>query len=234
MNASGGVVATHVDGHLWTVGGVPLVVPPNVDGPGLILAQVGALLMSPGPWPVSIRHGGRVFELMIAPDGSVGVLPGTQLTPHVLRWIRPAGSVPMVPQDVFEGQVPEKSPLGEVMGAHRGAGTSTWAQLLGFPEVTDETRTGLPLFVVLRSTLAGAEASKFYTSGASVLLVVADAAGKVPASVARAIRVLEGAAPVVRVPWVTALRGMNVVPDGPAIKKVAAKVAATMEKSRRK
>lgn len=234
MNTPVGVVATHVDGHLWTVGGVPLVVPPNMDGPGLVLAQVGALLTAPGPWPVSVRYNDMAFELEIATDGSVSASPGTQLTPHVLMWIRPAGSLPMVPQETFEAPVSDPSPLVEVLGAHRGAGTSTWAQLLGVQEVTADSRTGLPLLVVARSTLAGTEATKFFTSDASALLIVADAPGKVPAPVARAIRVLEGAAPVVRVPWVPALRGMNVVPDGPAIKKAAAKVAAAVDKNRRK
>lgn len=235
MNPPGGVVAAHVDGHMWTVGAVPLVVPDGVDGAGLVLAQVGALLAPPGPWPVSVRYGTFAFELIVSTDGSVSAAPGTNLTPEILKWIRPAGFVPMVPtESVVESAPHAPTPQLELLSAHPGSGTSTWAQLLDLQEVTVETRTGLPLLVVLRSTLAGTEAAKFYTSGAAALLVVADAPGKVPAPVARAIRVLEGAAPVVRVPWVPALRGMNVVPDGPAIKKAAAKVAAAVDKNRRK
>lgn len=235
MESPGGVVAAHVDGHLWNVGGVPLVLPDGVDGAGMVLAQVGALLSPPGPWPVSVRYGRYAFELIVSTDGSVSASPGTKMSPEVLMWLRPPGFVPMVPAETVDDRSPLAPPrLLEVLSAHPGSGASTWAQLLGMEEVTVEAQTGLPLLVVVRSTLSGTEAAKFYTSGAAALLVVADAPGKVPAPVARAIRVLEGAAPVVRVPWVPALRGMNVVPEGPAIKKVAAKFAAAVEKNRRK
>jgi hypothetical protein len=235
MTAPGGVVASQVDAHLWNVGGVPLVVPDGVDGPGLVLAQAGALLAGLGPWPVSVQYSGLAFELEVQTDGSVSAAPGTQLTPHVLSWIRPAGSLPFVPKAPLQEAPPVSStPPVELVSVHHGSGATTWAQLLGFKEVTRETQSGPHPFVVLRSTLAGTEAAKAHTSDAAALLVVADAPGKVPAPVARAIRVLEGAAPIVRVPWVPALRGMNVVPEGPAIKKVAAKVAATVDKHRRK
>ncbi|WP_424937785.1 MULTISPECIES: hypothetical protein [Bacteria] len=232
MSEPGGVVAAHVAGPMWTVGGIPLVVPAGLEAPALVLAQLGGVLTGGGPWPVEVRQGGMTIDLVVQVDGSVSAAQGAAVTPPVRSWLRPAGAV-----EVLAAAVPDPVtavPQLELLSAHVVSGASTWARLLGVQEVSAETRSGLPLLVAARSTLAGVEAAKSYTSGASVVLVIADAPGKVPAPVARAIRVLEGAAPVVRVPWVPALRGMDSVPDVPVVKKAAARVAAAVEKNRRR
>lgn len=230
MDRPGGVVVAHVAGPMWTVDGIPLTVAVDEDPRVVVLAQLSTLLAGDGPWTVEVREAGMTIDLVVHLDGSVAAAPGAPLVPPVRAWVRPSGAV----------GVPAATPTGtpgrglELVGAHVMSGASTWALLLDVPEVTATTRSGRPLLVTARSTLAGVEAAKAYTSGASAVLVVADAPGKVPAQVAQAIRVLEGAAPVVRVPWVPALRGMVAVPEVPAVKKVAAKVAATLERNRRK
>lgn len=175
--------------------------------PLLVRAAVGGF-DGIGPWVVALTHqtyGEERFR--VNRDGSVQWQSG-----HGLVALAPAGTIAV--------------PRLPVFSAHHGSGATTWAQLLDADEVSapGERR---PL-VVIRSTLAGVEAAKAHTRTAGAVLVVADAAGSVPAEVRRAVRVLEGAAPVVRVPWVPALRGVIAVPDSPAIVKVGAKVAATV------
>jgi hypothetical protein len=115
-------------------------------------------------------------------------------------WLFPAGSF----------TVPERPHL-VVVGAHRGAGTSTWAGLLGAPEAE-----GLPadghMVGVCRSTVPGITAAKELIRQAGkqpflAFLIVADAPVSLPRAVRREIKILAGAVPVVMVPWVSSLRG---------------------------
>lgn len=116
-----------------------------------------------------------------------------------------------------------------LVGAHHGAGTSTWAHLLDAQELEEPPAAG-GFVVVARTTIAGVEAAKPFTSRARAVLLVADAPGRVRPEVRRAITVLAGGgAPLVRVPWMPALRGLAEVPDLPTLKKAAAKVAATID-----
>ena len=165
-----------------------------------------------GPWSVELQHGvdGERVRFRVDLDGSVHMLVKRAWTE-----VGPAGSVP--------------APKLLLLPAHYYSGVSTWAHLLAGEEVTepDENRRAL---VVARTTLAGIESAKPFTQGAGAVLLVADAAGKVSPEVRRAIRVLEGGAPVIRVPWVSALRGVIDVPSSAAVKAAAAKVAADVRK----
>lgn len=227
------ILAAEVDGRLWSVGGSPLVIPDGLDGAGLVLAQVGAQLTGPGPWRVSVRYSGMAFELVVSPDGSVDAAAGTELTPHVRMWIRPPGSMPVFPVARLPEDASEFRSDVHVVSAHPGSGASTWAQLLRVPERIIVSPPDGARVVVLRSTLAGVEAAKQYSSTAAALLVVADAPGRTSPAVSRALRVLGGAAPVVRAPWIPALRGVVSAPAGTESIKAVAKVAAAIRNTRR-
>lgn len=116
-----------------------------------------------------------------------------------------------------------------LLGVHHVAGASTWAKLLQLDEVNEPPVDG-ELLVVARTTLAGVEAAKLYTRRASAVLLVPDAPGRVPAEVRRAITVLAGAAPIIRAPWLSELRGALEVPDARRVRQAAAKVAADVNR----
>lgn len=175
-----------------------------------LLTYAMEYVRTPAPWEISLEHttSGRTLFRVNA-DGSVIAYLRTGA-----REVWPAGTIP--------------ARLLPMIGAHQGAGVSVWAQLLGGVEVPAVDDDNGPALIVVRSTLAGVEAAKRYSAKAGAILLVADAAGKLPPEVRRAVRVLQGAAPVIPVPWLPALRGMISVPENAAIKKAAAKVAAAV------
>lgn len=177
----------------------------------LLEAEV-AELGGPGPWPVRLqRVRGAVHGFWVYPDGSVQAH-----TDRAFEQVWGPGSVP--------------TPKLILLGAHPGSGVTTWAQLLSGVELSTEDAPAYAPLVVARSTLAGIDAAKPHTRTAGAVLLVADAPGPVPADVRRAIRVLSGAAAVVRAPWVSALRGVNTVPETSAVNKASAAVMSSLSK----
>lgn len=223
------LTATHVAGPMWTIEGKPLVVDGGADPRALVTRRLIELSSGADMVPVLIRHHGQELHLLLGQDGALAPAAGAKATAALLEWTPTTAG--------HDGAEPlEERPAAayELLSAHTGSGASTWAQLLDLPEVRPEDRSGAPLLLVTRSTIAGVEAAKPWTQQVSAVLMVADAPGKVLPVVDRAIRVLHGAAPIVRVPWVPVLRGITVVPEGAAVGKVVAKVAAAIEKDRRK
>lgn len=184
--------------------------PPMVALP-LLEAEVGKV-GGPGPWTVGLqRVGGGVHGFRVYRDGSVKAF-----TERAFEQVWGPGSV--------------RVPKLRFLGAHPGSGVSTWTQLLSGAEVSVDDAPEHPPVVVARSTLAGIDAAKAHARTAGVVLLVADAPGSVSADVRRGIRVLSGAIAVVRAPWVNALRGVNTVPDTPALTKVSAAVMTSIAK----
>lgn len=229
------LIAAHVGGPMWTIGGHPLLVPNGRDVTAIVLERALSLVAGPPPWPMEVRHDGVTIELLLEGDGTVVAAPQTALTPPVRRWLHAAP--PPAPLRERGATITDRTsptmPGFHLLSAHVGSGASTWAQLMQVHETTADERPEAPIVVVARTTLAGVDAAKGYTSGASAVLLVADAAGRPPGPVVRAIRVLEGATPVVRAPWVPALRGMVTVPESTKTRRVAARVAAAVENRRK-
>lgn len=118
-------------------------------------------------------------------------------------WLFPAGT--------FAG------PVVSFVGAHYGAGTSTWAALLGGADLAQRFPDAGMVIAVCRSTPAGITAAKDLVRQHGVarfkaFLVVADAAGKMLPQAGREAKVLSGAVPVVLVPWLPKLRGLEAAP----------------------
>lgn len=223
---AGGVIVTQITGRLWMIGDESITLPEGTEPSGAILAHALNVAAGSAPLQIEVRGMGTVIFLVAHPDGSVTSAPGGPLSPAALRWLRPAGTL------TVETELPAaRGVLAPILfGAHHGAGTTVWAQLLGGQE-SDEPLPGAVL--VARTTLTGVEAAKTSTATAAAALLVADAPGKVPPDVARSIRVLEGAIRVVRAPWVPALRGRVSAPAGTENTKAVAKVAAALSLNRR-
>lgn len=115
-------------------------------------------------------------------------------------WLFPPGTF-TVPGEAF-------------VGVHPGAGTSTWSTLLegvdhGLvipPEgkVTAVCRT-TPAALAGAKALVGAEGAHRFKA----FLVVADAPGRMLPAAAREIKILASVTPVIEVPWITKLRGIQ-------------------------
>lgn len=115
-------------------------------------------------------------------------------------WLFPAGTF-AVPAVAF-------------VGAHYGAGTSTWAGLLGGADAGQSMPETGSVIALCRSTPAGTAAVKTLIGRHGVarfqaVLVIADAPAKMLPQSAREVKVLSGALPVVVVPWIPALRGVE-------------------------
>lgn len=116
------------------------------------------------------------------------------------EWLFPAGTF-KVPGDAF-------------VGVHPGAGTTTWATLLqGVDHGVLMPHTGV-VIAVCRATPAALNATKALIGAHGVgriraVLVVADAPGHALPAAARGIKVLSSVVPVVEVPWMTKLRGLE-------------------------
>lgn len=178
-----------------------------------LLERAAAELGAPGPWPIRLQGvGGSIHGFWVEQDGSVQA----HLTGRTFDEVWPAGTV--------------RTPRLLLVGAHPGSGVSTWAQLLGGLEVSPGSTPPYAPLVVARSTLAGVNAAKAHARTAGAILLVADAPGSVPADVRRTIRVLAGAAGVVRAPWINALRGVTTIPETTAVTTASEAVMTSLTK----
>ncbi|MCA4135471.1 hypothetical protein [Arthrobacter sp. M4] len=136
---------------------------------------------------------------------------------NATEWLFPAGTF-KVPGDVF-------------VGVHPGAGTSTWAALLDGADhglVMPEEES---VVAVCRATPAALNATKTLIGTHGVgriraVLVVADAPGHALPAATRGIKVLSSVVPVVEVPWMVKLRGL----EDP--RSVAASIAKPVQRVR--
>ena len=116
------------------------------------------------------------------------------------EWLFPAGTF-TVPAEAF-------------VGVHHGAGTSTWAALLDGADHGLVMPAAGVVTAVCRATPAGLAAAKALVGQHGVerfraFLVVADAPGHALPAAVREIKVLGSVAPVVEVPWIVKLRGLE-------------------------
>lgn len=132
-------------------------------------------------------------------------------------WLFPAGTFD-VPAEAF-------------VGVHPGAGTSTWAALLAGADHGLVMPAGGAVTAVCRATPAALKAAKglvkeFGVARFRAFLVIADAPGRTLPAAVREIKVLSSVVPVVDVPWVARLRGL----EDPG--SVAAAIAKPVERVR--
>ncbi|VXB04578.1 conserved hypothetical protein [Plantibacter sp. T3] len=210
------VTLAQLNGPMWAVDGRTVEVPAGQHPARTVLEAVPAA-------------GGTVVELNVRPTGQEpftltlgadGAVTTNALTdPRILHWLRPAQARPATGGGAAE-------PGWHLFGAHHGSGVSTWTELLDGVELADPGSYSGRLLVVARTTLQGVEAAKKLTHRAGAVLMVPDAPGALPADVRRGIKVLSGVAPIVRAPWIPALRGTLTVSHTPAVAKAAAKTAA--------
>lgn len=116
------------------------------------------------------------------------------------EWLFPAGTFE-VPAEAF-------------VGVHHHAGTSTWAALLGGADHGLVMPGGGVVTAVCRATPAGLGAAKALVGEHGeerfrAFLVVADAPGRALPAATRGIKVLASVVPVVEVPWMPKLRGLE-------------------------
>lgn len=220
------VTVAQLAGPMWLVGGQTVEVPARVTPAAFLIDFLEADSAELGERVIDVQPAGQpAFTLTLGVNGSVTT---TALTdPRTLEWLRPArdhAEAPMVVEQAVEAG-------WTLYGLHHGSGVSTWAELLDSSEIATPDAASGRLLLVARTTLRGIEEAKQLTYRAGAVLMVADAFGNVPADVRRGIKVLSGAAPIVRVPWVPALRGMLTIPQNPAVAKAAAKIAAAVRGS---
>ncbi|MDJ0336600.1 hypothetical protein QMG83_15330 [Salinibacterium sp. G-O1] len=217
------VAVAQLNGPIWTVGGQALEVPAGILPAQYITDLLRVRSVELGQREVTVRPTEQQpFTLTLGADGSVTAK--SIADPQILQWLRPARSdnvTPLVPQPTIKGG-------WTLFGLHHGSGATTWANLLDGTEIGDPKASSGRLLLVARTTLGGIEQAKTLTYRAGAVLMVADAPGTLPADVRRGIRVLSGAAPLVRVPWLAALRGTMTASHTPAVAKAAAKIAASI------
>lgn len=116
------------------------------------------------------------------------------------EWLFPAGTF-TVPREMF-------------VGVHPWAGTSTWATLLGGTDHGPVFPEAGAVIAVCRATPAGLNTTKALIGSHGLdrvraVLVVADAPGRALPAAVRGIKVLSSVVPVVEVPWMVKLRGLE-------------------------
>ena len=195
-----------------------------------------------------------------------------QTSPAQESWQAPQGSpVPIPPPAVVAAARPwapgvdgltvrrhirrstvDGAPLLWMVGAHGGAGASTWAHLLGagdagtaWPQHVNPSRA-LSIVVCCRSTAAGLRAAQDvaieWASGALPgqlvgLVVGADAPGRLPRELREQLQITSGAFPrYTFVPWQAQWRfaresDVNAADHSRRINKIAATVAAWTERT---
>ena len=221
------VTVTQLAGPMWLVGGQTVEVPAGTEPAGFLIDLLEADSAELGERELDVQPTGQpAFTLTLRVDGSVTTT--TLIDPRILQWLRPArgpaGASVVDAQAIKAGWT--------LYGLHHSSGVSTWAELLDSTEITTPDSHSGRLLLVARTTLRGVEEAKQLAYRAGAVLMVADAPGNVSADVRRGIKVLSGAAPIVRVPWVPALRGtLAVPPNNPAVAKAAAKIAAVVRGS---
>lgn len=113
---------------------------------------------------------------------------------------------------------PAGSPAGQVpvyVPAHGGAGATVWASVLGGRDggpagARCTPAEGTPVVLVCRGSVDGITAAKQVIAARGVslfacALVVPAGPGRTPRLIAHELKVLAGALPVIRVPWVPVL-----------------------------
>lgn len=183
-----------------------------------------------------------------APKGSSVPIPPPPAVAAARPWV-PGVDGLAVRRHIRRSAV-DGAPLLWIVGAHGGAGTSTWAQLLGagdagvaWPQHVNPTRL-LSIVVCCRSTAAGLRAAQDvaieWASGALPgqlvgLVVGADAPGRLPRELRDQLQITSGAFPhCAFVPWQVHWRfakESDVNTDhSRRINKIAATVAAWTER----
>lgn len=218
MGSDMSITLAQLNGPMWAVDGRTVEVPAGEHPARTVLEAVPA-----GGTAVELNvrpTGHEPFTLTLGADGAVTTNALTD--PRILHWLRPAQAQPATGGGVGEAS------SWHLFGVHHGSGVSTWTELLDGVELADPDDYSGRLLVVARTTLQGVEAAKQLTHRAGAVLMVPDAPGALPADVRRGIKVLSGAAPIVRAPWVPALRGTLTVSHTPAVTKAATKIAAAL------
>lgn len=154
----------------------------------------------------------------------------------VNAWLEAARSIPTQapPATVPSASGQDTTDTGParpvLVGAHGGAGATAWAGILGATDAGnihtwDGDQQDEAVVLVLRASLDGVTAAKnaLATHGAdrfAAALVVAAGPGRSPRRINDELRILAGALPVARTPWVPELllkRAVNTAPtDLPA------------------
>ncbi|OQJ57080.1 hypothetical protein DZF93_00785 [Clavibacter michiganensis subsp. insidiosus] len=212
------VAVIHAVGPLWAVNGQVVAVGPGQDPRRSVLDAVARAISPPRPARVVITDGSRVTRVVLRPDGS-SVAEGDDA--HL--WVGPS-------------EAPAAPPQVAIVGVHPLSGATTWAQLLHLRE-TEFDQPLLPTeraLLVCRSVPAGLAQVKYAIRDlgrdrVAAVLVVADAPGRPIAAAMREQKVVAGAAPAIRVPWVAALRGALQIPN-PATGRLA-RVAARVNQA---
>ena len=127
-----------------------------------------------------------------------------------------------------------------ICGVTPESGASTWATILGLPEITSAELTDQGVLFVLRSTVKSLKATlgliaELRSKQVALLgiLVVPDAPGAYPKPVKNLLTILSGPNSVIEIPWVEDFRAIEFTQDllenkGP--KKAVTKVRETIEK----
>jgi hypothetical protein len=217
------VTVAQLAGPMWLVGGQTVEVPAGAAPAWFLIDLLDADSADLGERELDVQPTGQPpFTLTLGADGSVTTAALTD--PRILEWLRPArgrAEAPAVDEQAIKTG-------WTLYGLHHGSGVTTWAELLDGTEITTPDAASGRLLLVARTTLRGVEEAKQLTYRAGAVLMVADAPGTLPPDVRRGIKVLSGAAPIVRVPWIPALRGTLTVSHTPAVAKAAAKIAAAV------
>ncbi|WP_344298013.1 hypothetical protein [Agromyces neolithicus] len=125
------------------------------------------------------------------------------------------------------------------VSAHHSAGTTTWATLLGGADMRQQMPLTGQVVGVCRATPGGINAMKKLIGEHGVerfrsVLVVADAPGRMLPQAAREVKSLAGGVPVVVVPWISKLRGVDAPASAAAlIARPVARVRNELERAAR-
>ncbi|WP_242460123.1 hypothetical protein [Clavibacter michiganensis] len=209
---------THILGPLWAVNGHVVTVNAGENLRRTVLDAVPRRVDFAGLVRATITDGPRTTRVVLRPDGS-SVAEGDDAN----LWAGPS-------------EAPAAPPQVAIVGAHPLSGATTWAQLLHLRE-TEFDKPLLPterVLLVCRSVPAGLAQVKYAIRDlgrdrVAAVLVVADAPGRPIAAAMREQKVVAGAAPAIRVPWVAALRGALQIPN-PATGRLA-RVAARVNQA---
>nr|WP_157527636.1 DUF6668 family protein [Kibdelosporangium sp. MJ126-NF4]CEL15623.1 hypothetical protein [Kibdelosporangium sp. MJ126-NF4]CTQ90338.1 hypothetical protein [Kibdelosporangium sp. MJ126-NF4] len=179
--------------------------------------------------PGTPPHGNPAPQL----PGNPGTPPRGNLVPQFRENppVRPQQPVPSQPPIAPRLSSAGPQPGISWLGAHGGAGTTTLAEALSGRDVGTrwpDLAAGEPgqVIVVARTNAAGLRAASQVLDALRTgrhpdgvvlvaLVLVADAPGRLPHSLARRVRVLRSVADTIRVPWVPAWRAGEAAPKPP-------------------
>lgn len=201
------IEVSHMVGPMWSINGVA-VSASATDIRSSLLQRAIQASNAEAPCRIALRQGGTVGRVVVTSTGTV-----IDVLDTAAPWGLPKAKVP----EAVEGSTLEPDPL-VLVGAHTGAGTSTWARLLKADDAETIAPADGQIVVVCRSVPAGITAAKRLIRDVGLervraVLVVADAPGKPVPAAAREQRVLAGATVVVFVPWMPRLRGVTEISE---------------------